>query len=67
MSRIAATFKRLREQQRKAVVPYLVAGDPAPAHTVGAMHALVAAGADIIELGVPFSDGLHQPGGGSGL
>lgn len=60
MSRIAATFKRLREQQRKAVVPYLVAGDPAPAHTVGAMHALVAAGADIIELGVPFSDPMAE-------
>ena len=41
-------------------MPYLVAGDPAPEHTVEAMHALVAAGADIIELGVPFSDPMAE-------
>lgn len=56
MSRIAETFRRLRSAQRKALVPYIVAGDPTPDATVPAMHALVAAGADIIELGVPFSD-----------
>lgn len=41
---------------RKALIPYLTAGDPDPSHTVGLMHALVEAGADVIELGVPFSD-----------
>lgn len=41
---------------RKALIPYLTAGDPAPQHTVSLMHALVEAGADVIELGVPFSD-----------
>lgn len=60
MSRIAQTFARLQQQQRKALIPYLVAGDPDPAITVPAMHALVAAGADIIELGVPFSDPMAE-------
>ncbi|MFK7161002.1 tryptophan synthase subunit alpha [Marinospirillum sp. MEB164] len=56
MSRIQQTFAQLKTQQRKALIPYITAGDPAPQYTVGLMHALVAAGADIIELGVPFSD-----------
>ncbi len=56
MSRIAATFARLAAQRRKALIPYVTAGDPAPQATVPLLHALVAAGADIIELGVPFSD-----------
>jgi tryptophan synthase alpha chain len=56
MSRIAETFAALRASGRKALIPYITAGDPAPAHTVAMMHALVAAGADVIELGVPFSD-----------
>ncbi|MBR9812983.1 tryptophan synthase subunit alpha [bacterium] len=43
-------------QPRKALIPYLTAGDPAPEQTVAVMHALVEAGADVIELGVPFSD-----------
>ncbi len=60
MSRIAKRFAQLQRQQRKALVPYLVAGDPDPALTVPAMHALVAAGADIIELGVPFSDPMAE-------
>ncbi len=60
MSRIAQCFARLQQQQRKALVPYLVAGDPDPQLTVPAMHALVAAGADIIELGVPFSDPMAE-------
>jgi tryptophan synthase alpha chain len=60
LSRIAATFDQLKQQQRKALVPYLVAGDPGPALTVPAMHALVAAGANIIELGVPFSDPMAE-------
>ena len=56
MSRIAATFQRLRESNRKALIPYFTAGDPDPATTVPIMHALAGAGADVIELGVPFSD-----------
>src|SRR3954452_897334 len=56
MSRIAATFAALAKQKRKALIPFVTAGDPAPAQTVPLMHALAAAGADIIELGVPFSD-----------
>lgn len=56
MSRIAATFARLATEQRKALIPYVTAGDPEPATTVPLMHAMVAAGADIIELGFPFSD-----------
>lgn len=56
MSRIAQTFDRLRREQRRALVPYIVAGDPHPRHTLAHMQALVRGGADIIELGVPFSD-----------
>jgi tryptophan synthase alpha chain len=56
MSRIAATFERLRAQGRKALIPFVTAGDPSPAMTVPIMRELVKAGADIIELGVPFSD-----------
>ncbi|MEN3352587.1 MAG: tryptophan synthase alpha chain, partial [Betaproteobacteria bacterium] len=56
MSLIAATFDRLRREQRKALVPFVTAGDPQPGAAVPLMHALVAGGADIIELGVPFSD-----------
>ena len=55
-SRIADCFIRLRADGRKALIPYVTAGDPNPAVTVPLMHAMVAAGADIIELGVPFSD-----------
>lgn len=56
MSRIAARFASLRAAQRTALIPYITAGDPQPAVTVPLMHALVEAGADLIELGVPFSD-----------
>lgn len=56
MSRIAACFVRLGAAGRKALIPYVIAGDPHPGVTVPLMHALVKAGADIIELGVPFSD-----------
>jgi len=56
MSRIAACFTRLRATGRKALIPYITAGDPNPTVTVPLLHALVKAGADIIELGVPFSD-----------
>lgn len=56
MSRIAACFTRLRAAGRKALIPYVTAGDPHPTVTVPLMHALVEAGADILELGIPFSD-----------
>jgi tryptophan synthase alpha chain len=56
MSRIAATFERLRAHKRKALIPFVTAGDPSPAATVPLMHALARGGADVIELGVPFSD-----------
>ena len=56
MSRIAATFERLRRQGRKALIPFVTAGDPEPQLTLPIMHALVEGGADVIELGVPFSD-----------
>lgn len=56
MSRIAATFERLKQRGRKALIPFITAGDPDPALAVPLMHALVAGGADVIELGVPFSD-----------
>ena len=56
MSRIDATFAKLRAAGRTALIPYVMAGDPAPARTVPIMRRLVAAGADVVELGVPFSD-----------
>lgn len=56
MSRIGACFAALREEGRTALLPFITAGDPAPEITVSLMHAMVAAGADIIEIGVPFSD-----------
>ena len=56
MSRIAATFAKLSRDGRKALIPFVTAGDPSPEAAVPLMHALVAGGADVIELGVPFSD-----------
>ena len=56
MSRIAATFEALKRQGRKALIPFITAGDPDPGLAVPLMHALAKAGADAIELGVPFSD-----------
>ena len=56
MSRISQCLENLRRQGRKALIPYITAGDPAPEYTVNLAHRLVQAGADIIELGVPFSD-----------
>ncbi len=56
MSRIADTFAALRSSGRRALIPYITAGDPDPATTVPMLHALVVAGADILEIGVPFSD-----------
>lgn len=56
MSRIDTRFAELKAAGRKALIPYITAGDPAPGLTVGFMHAMVKAGVDVIELGVPFSD-----------
>jgi len=56
MSRIPATFEALQARRRKALIPFITAGDPSIELTVPLMHALVEAGADIIELGMPFSD-----------
>jgi len=56
MSRIEKRFADLKAQQRKALIPYVTAGDPQPDVTVPLLHALVEAGADLLEIGVPFSD-----------
>lgn len=56
MSRLAHRFAALKAAGRKALIPYITAGDPEPGVTVAALHALVKAGADVLELGVPFSD-----------
>jgi len=56
MSRIANCFNDLNEKNRKGLIPFIVAGDPEPGFTLPLMHALVEGGADLIELGVPFSD-----------
>ena len=56
MSRISATFEKLQQANRKALIPFVTAGDPSADITPAIMHGLVDAGADIIELGVPFSD-----------
>jgi len=56
MNRIAERFASLAAEGRKALIPYITAGDPHPRHTVKLMHALVEGGADLVELGVPFSD-----------
>lgn len=60
MSRIAGRFAQLAEQGRTALIPYIVAGDPGLDVTVPLMHRLVASGADIIEVGVPFSDPMAE-------
>jgi len=56
MSRIAERFMRLRFEDRTGLIPYVTGGDPSPQSTVPLMHRLAGAGADVIELGVPFSD-----------
>ena len=56
MSRIQNVLSSLAQGGRKALIPYICAGDPSPALTVPLMHAMVSAGSDIVELGVPFSD-----------
>ena len=56
MSRIQGRFEALAKAKRKALIPYITAGDPHPSLTVPLLRALVESGADILELGVPFSD-----------
>jgi len=56
MSRLADKFAELKISGRKALIPFITAGDPYPEFTVPLLHEMVAAGADVIELGVPFSD-----------
>ncbi len=56
MSRIDNVFKTLAANGKKGLIPFVTAGDPDPQQTVSIMHALVESGADVIELGVPFSD-----------
>ena len=60
MSRLGAVFQGLQDQNRKGVIPYVVAGDPSPDGTVSLLHQLVAAGADVLEIGVPFSDPMAE-------
>ena len=60
MSRIQSRFQALSAAGKKALIPYVTAGDPEPAVTVSLMHKMVTAGADIIELGVPFSDPMAE-------
>ena len=56
MSRIQTVFSALKASNKKALIPYITAGDPHPKHTVNLLHTLVKSGADMIELGIPFSD-----------
>jgi len=56
MSRLQETFQNLRASNRKALIPYVIAGDPSASTTLPLLHAMVAAGSDVIELGIPFSD-----------
>ena len=60
MSNIAKTFAALKARNKTALVTFITAGDPGPALTVPLMHAMVAGGADILELGVPFSDPMAE-------
>src|SRR4051812_10610192 len=56
MTRIGRLFECLKRENRKALIAYLTAGDPTPERTPGLVAAMVRGGADLIELGVPFSD-----------
>src|SRR5450830_1225894 len=60
MSRIATTFANLKSQHKTGLVTFITAGDPGPDATVPLMHALVEGGADVLELGVPFSDPMAE-------
>ena len=56
MSKIQTTFLRLKSENKKALIPFITAGDPHPDMTVEMLHTLVGSGADMIEVGIPFSD-----------
>ncbi len=60
MSRLQTTFAALKIAQKTALIPFVTAGDPNPSVTVGLLHDMVAAGANILELGVPFSDPMAE-------
>lgn len=60
MSRISKCFEQIKAANKKALVTYIVCGDPYPSATLDVMHELVAKGVDIIELGVPFSDPMAE-------
>lgn len=60
MNRIDKTLAHLQKSGKKMLSPYITAGDPAPVSTVNLMHALVGAGADILEIGIPFSDPMAE-------
>ncbi len=60
MSRIESTFNALKAHNKTGLVTFITAGDPGPEMTVPLMHALVAGGADVLELGVPFSDPMAE-------
>jgi tryptophan synthase alpha chain len=60
MSRIEAAFSALKAHNKTGLVTFITAGDPGPEMTVPLMHALVAGGADVLELGVPFSDPMAE-------
>jgi tryptophan synthase alpha chain len=60
MSRIQSTLSALAAQNKKGLIPFITAGDPSPELTVPLMHALVAGGSDVLELGVPFSDPMAE-------
>ncbi|MEK9771102.1 MAG: tryptophan synthase subunit alpha [Nitrosomonadales bacterium] len=56
MNRIVNTFENLKNNNKKALIPFVTAGDPSPELTIEIMHEMVKNGADLIELGIPFSD-----------
>lgn len=60
MNRLDRCFQQLQSDGKKALIPFITAGDPNPEFTLSCMHAMVEAGADIIELGVPFSDPMSD-------
>jgi tryptophan synthase alpha chain len=60
MNRIQTTFQSLKSANKTALIPFITAGDPSIESTLPTMHALAKAGADVIELGVPFSDPMAE-------
>ena len=60
MSRLDPTFRALKQAGRKALIPFITAGDPEPSVTVNLMHDMATAGANVVELGVPFSDPMAE-------